>query len=144
MKFRLLDGRVLGGLAAVVAVAAVATSIWLNPPSAIRAREVDQRRLQNLDQTVSAINTYFNVHHALPPELKALEGDDNRLPQISWHDPETKRPYDYEITGETTYRLCAVFARASEEGDNPYYLSEAKHKAGRDCFQKTAPPPAKP
>ena len=144
MKKRLSIGQLLAGLAAVVAVAAVATSIWLNPPSEFRARALDQKRLGNLRQTENAVKIYYTLHQNLPPDLKALDSEDNRLAQVNWHDPETQQPFEYAITGKETYRLCAVFSRHSERDDNPYDMLARKHSAGRDCFQYSVSPPATP
>jgi type II secretory pathway pseudopilin PulG len=141
MKLRFSDGRLLAGLAAVVAIAAVAASIWLNPPSVVRARALDQKRLQYLGTTESAIKSYYDVHHALPSDLKALDGDNNPWAN-NWHDPETQQPFGYEIVNQTSYRLCAVFARHSEKDDSPYDPSPKKHGAGRDCFQNSVTPVA--
>jgi len=137
VKLNFGGGRLLGGLAAVVAVAAVATSISLNPPSEMRARRLDEVRLQNLNQTENAIQMYYGAHHALPVELKALENDDHLHMEVHWHDPETQQPFEYAITGESSYRLCAVFSRSSDQSDNSVGVSFGKHKAGRDCFEKT-------
>jgi hypothetical protein len=142
MKLQFSNGMLLAGLAAVVAVAAVAASIWLNPPSEIRARALDQKRLGNLGQTDNAIKTYYTIHHNLPADLRALDSEDNRLAQANWHDPETQQPFEYEITGEKSYRLCAVFSRHSEKNDNPYDMLAKKHSAGRDCFEYSISTPA--
>jgi type II secretory pathway pseudopilin PulG len=144
MKLNLGDGRLLAVLAAIVAIAAVATSIWLNPPSEIRARTLDQQRLQNLAQTENAINLYYNLHQALPSDLQAL--DREGMTQTIWHDPETQRPFEYEILSESSFRLCAVFSRPSDTSDgknNPYGYSFRTHSAGRDCFQQTLGPHGK-
>jgi len=140
MKLPFGNGKLLAGLAAVVAIAAVGYSIWLNPPSENRARALDQKRLGNLAQTEIAIEAYYTIHHALPADLKALDGKDNRLMPPNWRDPETQRPFDYEIVDQTSYRLCAVFARQSEKGDNPYVSMQKQHNAGRDCFQYNVVP----
>jgi hypothetical protein len=142
MKLPFGNGKLLAILAGIVAAAAVATSIWLNPPSEIRARNLDQQRLGNLGQTENAIKTYYDIHRSLPLDLRALDSEDNRLVQANWHDPETKRPFEYEIMGEKSYRLCAVFARHSEKGDSPYEVFPRQHSAGRDCFQYNVTPPA--
>jgi type II secretory pathway pseudopilin PulG len=141
MNLHFRDGRLLAVLAAIVAAAAVAASIWLNPPSEVRARSLDQQRLQNLAQTDSAIKIYYNSHRTLPAALSAL--DSEGMMQTKWHDPETQRPYDYEVLSETSYRLCAVFSRASRTSDsesNPYVSSLKKHSVGRDCFEQSVGP----
>ncbi len=143
MKLHFRDGKLLAVLAAIVAAAAVATSIWLNPPSEIRARALDQARLRGLKSTEDAIKTYYDAHRALPVELQVLENENNHLVLANWHDPETQRPYEYNILSETSYRLCAVFSRSSDKSDrenNLYDYSFKKHSAGRDCFQQSVSP----
>src|ERR1700689_1195331 len=97
-------GKVLSILAALVAVAAVTTSIWLNPPSENRARSLDQKRLQGLKLTEDAIIKYYDIHHALPAGLKALDSEKNQPIQANWNDPETHQPLEYQIIGGQSYR----------------------------------------
>lgn len=133
MNLQANNGKVLAILAALVAVAAVSTSIWLDPPSENRARALDQKRLDGLELTETAISKYFDVHHALPADLRALDSKTNQPIQANWHDPETHQPLEYQIIGEQSYRLCAKFARNSDWQDPEAYLFK-KHSAGRDCF----------
>jgi hypothetical protein len=45
-------------------------------------------------------------------------------------------PYEYEITGSETFRLCATFQRSSaEQGRGADFWS---HDAGRQCFRFAA------
>jgi hypothetical protein len=132
-------GRLLAWLAAIVAISAVATSIWLHPPSEMRARRLDEVRMQSLSQTETAIHSYYTIHHALPAELKALDSEENHHREVKWHDPETNRPFEYAVTGETTYRLCVIFARSSDQSDLLIGPS-GTHSAGRDCYQKNVTP----
>jgi type II secretory pathway pseudopilin PulG len=136
VRFNFRDGKLLAVLAAIVAVAAVATSLWLNPPSLARERRMDTVRMQGLYQTEMAIQSYYEGHRALPTELKALDSDNEHHRELDWHDPETKQPFEYAVAGETSYRLCAVFSQGSDQHD-PYIGFDGTHKAGRDCFQKT-------
>jgi hypothetical protein len=135
MKLHLGNGKLLAILGAIVAVAAVSTSIWLNPPSEVRARAFDQVRLSDLQHVEFAIKKYVDLHHALPVDLKALEGENGLLTQQNWHDPVTKQPFEYEIISENSYRLCANFARNSEKTENVYDYQFKNHGAGRVCFQ---------
>lgn len=134
MSFQSNIGKMLSILAALVAVAAVSTSIWLNPPSDNRARSFDQKRLGGLKITEDAICKYFDIHHALPADLKALDSEKNQPIQANWEDPETHQPLEYKITGKQSYSLCAKFALSSEWQD-PQDFSFKKHTAGRDCFE---------
>jgi len=142
MNLRANSGKVLSILAALVAVAAVATSIWLNPPSENRARSLDQKRLDGLKRTENAISKYYDIHHALPADLKALDSERNQPIQANWHDPETQQPLEYEIRGEKSYSLCASFARNSD-WLNPADYNFKKHGAGRDCFEYNVGLPVK-
>jgi hypothetical protein len=127
------SGKVLSLLVALVAVAAVSTSIWLNPPSETKARSLDRERLDGLRTTAFAIKRYFDVQHALPANLKALDNERNQPIQANWHDPETHQPIEYEIIGLQTYRLCATFDRNSD-WQRPGDYDFKKHSAGHDCF----------
>jgi len=67
-------------------------------------------------------------------------------------DPDSDAPYEYNVKGDLTFELCAVFARAYEGDDlsvryvepvptNGKGLNEAwKHDAGRFCFERTIDP----
>jgi hypothetical protein len=142
MNLRANSGKVLSILAALVAIAAVTTSIWLNPPSENRARSLDQKRLEGLKCTENAIDKYYDVHHALPADLKALDSEKNQPIQANWHDPETQQPLEYEIKGEKSYSLCVRFARNSDWQNTAEYDFK-KHSAGRDCFEYDVGPPVK-
>jgi hypothetical protein len=141
MKLHFGRGTFLAVFAAIVAAAAVSISIWLNSPSEMRARRLDHARLEGLNQTQNAIMIYYGANHTLPVELKALENDDHLHMEVHWHDPETQQPFEYAITGESYYRLCAVFSRNSDRSDDSVGVSFGKHKAARDCFEKTVARP---
>ena len=132
-------GRLLAWIAAIVAIAAVAASIWIHPPSEARARRFDEVRMQNLNQTETAIHSYYSFHQALPSDLKTLDGEENHHQEVKWHDPETGQPFEYAVTGENTYRLCAIFARSADQSD-PFIGMNRAHGAGRDCFQMKVTP----
>jgi len=134
MNLQVNSGTILSAVAALVAVAAVSTSIWLNPPSDNRDRALDLERLDGLRLTRNAISRYFDIHHTLPADLKVLDSEKNQPIQADWHDPETHQPLEYEIIGAQSYRLCAKFARNSDWQNSEEY-SFKKHSAGRDCFE---------
>jgi hypothetical protein len=142
MNLQAISGKTLSILAAIVAVAAVATSIWLNPPSENRARLLDDKRVQGLERTNNAVCRYYDNHDALPADLKVLDGETNQSIQAIWHDPETHEPVEYQITGARSFRLCAKFARSSDRHDSEAYDFK-EHGAGRDCFDYTVGLPKK-
>lgn len=135
MKLNFSGGKILAILAAIVAAAAVAASIWLNPPSENRARSLDQERLKGLNSAEFAIKSYADLHHALPANLQLLESENGLLTPSIWHDPVTNQPYEYVIINENSYRLCANFSRNSDKAENGYSYQFKNHGAGHVCFQ---------
>ena len=131
MKPRMNTGKLLAIGAAFTVVLTVAISIWLDPPADNRARAMDGERVNRLQFARSAIADYFVQHKALPSNIDALESYRGPLGNKIWHDPVTGQTFEYEITGEKSYRLCVNFERKAENGVS-YYFTD--HKAGRDCF----------
>ncbi len=129
-------GRLLAIAGAIAAVAAVSVSIYLNPPSAVKAHALDQERLQGLQQIDSAIKAYYRRHQVLPDGLDAVESKNGLSARPNWNDPVTHQPYEYDVLSKTSYRLCADFSADSESQENPYAFSFRKHHKGHDCFQQ--------
>jgi hypothetical protein len=129
-------GRFLAIAGAIAAVTAVCASIYLNPPSAVKARELDQNRLRSLQQIDMAIKAYYHNHQVLPDRLDAVENKDGLSARSDWKDPVTQRPYEYGVIGKTNYRLCADFSADSEGDEDPYAPAFRKHHKGHDCFQE--------
>jgi hypothetical protein len=131
------QGRVLlgVGIAAVVA-AVVAGLVVAGPPAKGRMQRLDRGRADDLRSIAASIDTFWRGHERLPDSLGELVADPRA--QVSTRDPESERPYEYRITGEDSYELCAVFALASVT-DNPADDAFWLHGAGRHCFSLVAP-----
>ena len=129
-------GRLLAIAGAIAAVAAVSVSIYLNPPSMVKAHALDLQRMQGLQEINNAVKTHYRNHQALPERLDAIENTDGLSERSNWSDPVTHRPYEYDVMGKTTYRLCADFAADSEQEENSYIYAFRKHRKGHDCFQQ--------
>lgn len=126
--------------AGIVVVATIATGIFvMGSPSAQRDQAMDQRRVRDLARIGEAIDSYADLHDTLPPTLATLAGQPGR--RLSIADPVDGSVYAYEILGNRTYRVCAVFAtdtakapKAAEPwGDDRWF-----HGTGRQCFQRKA------
>jgi len=136
-----LFGKLLAIAGAIAAIAAVCVSIYLNPPSAVKAHALDQKRLQSLQQIDSVIRDYYRNHQALPDRLEVVENKNGLSSVTNFSDPVTHRPYEYDVLSKTTYRLCAEFSADSEKEEEPYYGSNFReHHKGHDCFQEDANP----
>lgn len=128
-------GKSLAIVGAIVAIAAVCVSVYLNPPSAVKAHALDQKRLQDLQQIDSAVKAYYGNHHVLPVRLDVVESEDGLSLHSNWRDPVTHLPYEYDVMSKTTYQLCADFSADSEKEEDANYFAFRKHRMGRDCFQ---------
>ena len=117
-------------------------------PAEQRQLQFDQRRTSDLQQLASAIDTYWTQKDALPKGFDDLKNQSFTYIQ-SVRDPETGESYEYYVTGEKTYELCAVFATDSARYEMktktpfPFSTEQWNHAKGRACFarevQSTSP-----
>lgn len=129
-------GKPLAIAGAIAAIVSVSYSIYLNPPSVVKAHSLDQQRLQSLQQIDFAIKTYYRNHQALPDRLDAVENRNGLSERSNWKDPVTQQPYQYDVMSKTLYRLCADFSADSEKQEGPYLGAFRSHHKGHDCFQQ--------
>jgi len=129
-------GRVLitGAIAAVVA-ALVAGIIAVGPPSRARERKLDALRVEDLAALERQIGNFARVHSSLPQDLASLANEPGY--SIPRSDPQSGRPYEYQVLSSDRYRLCARFATPSvrESIENAYPPGDTwSHSAGDQCF----------
>ncbi|HTA73238.1 MAG TPA: hypothetical protein VK733_03145 [Gemmatimonadaceae bacterium] len=123
---------VLAIVAIVVVAATVTAGLFVaGGPGVARAHRLDERRTQDLDVLVGAIQRHYNRHRALPPSLDTLRVEHEMLDVPV--DPETRAPYRYEVTGPAAYRLCATFHTRSDE---TFGRSSWAHDSGSVCFDR--------
>lgn len=125
-------------VSAVVVSAVIAAITILGPPSVQRQRKMDQVRVQNLTYIGLSVNGYFVRHKALPHDLDGLAKEPGY--KIVQSDPDTGKPYGYQILSPTSYRLCADFtadsATDSPDSYNAYENVTWAHGRGRQCFDR--------
>src|SRR5690606_26750206 len=90
---------------------------------------LDERRLQDLDTIRAAVNGYWRQSGRLPGSL-----DEARPGLLAFADPVSGEPYEYRVTGEQTYELCATYDRAYTPEEPQLALRFWPHPAGRHCF----------
>lgn len=117
----------------VVLASVVAALLVMDPPSRQRAERLDQLRTGHLQLLSQRIDDHALVHDRLPERLAVVATG----PGPDVVDPETGQPYEYEVTGERSYRLCATFATESEALE-PMGPDAWRHAAGRHCFDRQA------
>jgi len=135
------------GIATTIAVgAAVAWGFFVvGSPANRRAARFDEQRLEDLRTIAREIERLVvdpedkkKLKQPLPQTLaEAASRAQNE--RVNPRDPETGEPYEYRVTGETTYELCATFAQARDWDALVFW----NHPAGRHCFRINVidPPP---
>jgi len=132
----------------------VASIVWgfsvLGSPQTQRLLKYDQQKVNDLQTINSQIQNYFYSSKVLPKTLDEIISTGNFYGNII--DTQTKKPYEYEKTGDKTYSLCAEFNKTSNNAvatDNGVTYPPEKilylyggtlwtHPAGKYCFTMTA------
>ncbi len=127
--------QVFFGVAIVAVLAAVVGGVLLmGSPSEQRQRQLDRRRVDDLQKIAAAIDVYRTRQQRLPASLDDLGQAPGRGP--SFRDPATGLAYEYRVRGDSAYELCASFGRNSaEEGARTDFWS---HGVGTQCYQLEA------
>ena len=102
----------------------------VDSPKKTRMKLWDQRREYDLTSLSAQINADYSKNKTLPLDLKGSEFS-------SITDPETKKPYEYQLVSPTEYQICATFSLPAQSQE--YYAGAEdwfKHKAGHECFDK--------
>jgi hypothetical protein len=114
----------------------IGTFFIIESPMTSRLRAFDQTRVYNLSEVKYAIDDYYREYGKLPADLKELNVTRGNLPM---NDPKTGQSYQYEISGNESYKLCADFDSANK-GDQADYSypgnNEFLHDAGHVCFDR--------
>lgn len=145
--------RVVAGLGIITILAGF---FVIGSPFELREKRFDQERVRDLQMLQQQILTHWETTGDLPQDLSSLE-DEIRGISIP-EDPETGEPYQYNVTGETSFELCATFNRASEtEAESRYHPVSPRspleptpsntfweHKSGDVCFERTIDPERHP
>jgi len=118
-------------------VVVVAYGLYLTgSPEYQRQVRFDERRVEDLQQISRAISSYHDQAGRLPNSLEALEPLDLYVSSIM--DPKTGELYEYIITGQLSYDICAVFESDSSFAQPQRFpgLETWEYEAGRQCFSR--------
>ena len=129
---KLSSGHILLGLGITTAVVAVIAGVIVaGSPGEGRMQRLDGIRAGDLRSISMSIDAFWLRQERLPDSLGELVADPRA--QVSIEDPETEEAYEYQVLGEDSYELCAVFALASIT-DNRARDAFWLHDAGRYCY----------
>ncbi|MGH9370406.1 MAG: DUF5671 domain-containing protein [Vicinamibacterales bacterium] len=117
---------------ASVGVVVVAALFMIGSPSEERARRLDARRIADLRRISGSADLYLGRQGRLPASLEDLSREGGSM--VDGRDPDG-RSYEYRVTGERSYELCATFQRDSSERLRAVAGDFWSHGTGRRCFQ---------
>lgn len=131
-------GRWLAIAASAVAIATVVTAMLvMGSPGSQRESRLDRKREHDLRRIAIVIDAVTVAGKPLPTDLDSLAREPGR--RLSIADPVTDAPYVYEITGDGSYRLCAVFTTdTAQESRMARIDQDWLHGAGKHCFDRKA------
>lgn len=125
------------GVVGITSVAIFAGFFVAGSPQKERMRRFDDRRVSDLQTIQFEIANYWQAKSALPESLDQLRDDIRGF--IPPSDPESGEPYNYRITGDMSFELCAAFNRPLPA--QPFGFEENwLHDEGRTCFSRTIDP----
>ncbi|MFA6273033.1 MAG: DUF5671 domain-containing protein [Candidatus Paceibacterota bacterium] len=144
--------------AIVVLVSIIGGFLIMGTPGEARAQRFDDQRVSDLQNIQWQMVNFWQLKQKLPATLAELEDPISgfRIPV----DPDTNTTYEYSVTGQTSFSLCATFSRdnvgevAKLTGRTiaPVSVPETlpvkiggladnwEHAAGKVCFTRTIDP----
>lgn len=140
-------------LAWVLSFVVLASIVWgffiIGTPAEQRERRFDEQRTSDLQMLQNQIISYWVKKEALPQSLSSLE--DNISGFIVPKDPGTDQAYEYAVTDELSFELCADFKTSTSDfgldgrADKYFYVYDSfqqnwSHEAERTCFSRTIDP----
>jgi len=124
----------------IVAAALVSAFVFVESPRETRNIKYDNDILSKFNRIDSAINDYYATNKKMPENLDVLVGGRFYLDEEILTDRATKKKFDYKITGEKTYELCAEFRTSNKDKEYDYrygyYSKRWKHDAGYQCLSQ--------
>jgi hypothetical protein len=127
----------------LIAATLVGALMQIPNPAQVREQKVDSEMISDLQDIQWRTQDYYQANQALPADLTSLYGE-FAVPTA----PENKPDYVYEVTGDTTFKLCATFNFDSNTVSQNYAADRIMmapgfagnynwdYKAGEWCFER--------
>ena len=152
LKNRLTNSRrnIWRVVAAILVLGSISAGFYvLGTPQSQRMLRYDSQKVSDLQNIQWQIVNYWQQKEILPVSLGELEDPISGF--IIPIDPQTKKSYEYEKTGNLSFDLCADFNRLTQTINNsmariayPEPMGKLgdswQHEAGRKCFSRTIDP----
>jgi len=117
-------------VATVVFLGVVILGFWkTRGPSTQRLIRGDERRLRNIYQLATQINSQYSSHgKELPAELNASQ-------KTQYKDPVSGKPLEYYPRPPSGYTICAAFDTRGPKDEAEGAFAFWTHTAGRKCYE---------
>ncbi|OGY59218.1 MAG: hypothetical protein A3H06_02315 [Candidatus Colwellbacteria bacterium RIFCSPLOWO2_12_FULL_44_13] len=117
----------------IVLAALIVGVIAAGSPGEVRLKKIDEQRINTLQTLQWQVVSYWQNNEKLPKTIEELTAQGKMPP-----DPVTGEPYEYEVTGEKTFKLCATFTTKKLSTQGLYIPQNENwdHKAGYVCFER--------
>ncbi len=127
------------GSLVIVIAALVSAIVFVESPKETRNIKSDNNILKKFNRIDSAINEYYRAEKSLPDGAESLLNGKFYLSEDALRNGATKKKFDYKITGERTYELCADFLTSNKDRESDYRYryydgGRWKHDAGYQCL----------
>jgi len=116
----------VGGAVLAVTLAVAGGLSAIGSPSEARNRRFDATRVAALREISRAIDVHHAKNRRLPENLYYLASNSG----ADVRDPATGEIYQYSVTAERDYELCAAFSAPSESARDDFWW----HGAGTQCY----------
>ena len=133
----------------LTAVIIVAGFVIAGSPQSERLVRFDDQRLSDLQTIQSEVVQYWQAKETIPSSLDSLKNEIRGFtPPV---DPETGTAYEYRVTGNMSFELCATFKTSNKNESGtfgqtrpvavPHGIADNwQHNAERTCFSRTIDP----
>ena len=144
--------KAIGGVVAVLVLVSIISGFFImGSPHSNRLVRIDFEKVQDLQSIQWQIVRFWQEKEVLPQTLSELE--DPLVGFTLSTDPQTGESYGYDVIGERTFELCAVFNRPNRDTERLvrpgldrstifYGFDDAnwQHGEGETCFERTIDP----
>ena len=117
----------------IMTSAFIASFFLIESPTEARNRKLDEKIIQDFDAMRYAIDSYYSKNKTLPQNLEDIKIETINSRDLNF---DNSKEYDYKITGEETYELCANFLSSNLEKTMSYSDTIWKHDKGYQCIKK--------
>lgn len=131
------------GAITLVALTVIGGFFIVGSPKAARDMQMDSQRTNHLQEIQWQIVNYWQRKQTVPKALTDLNDPISSFAVPA--DPVTGEAYEYTAKTNTSFELCATFARSVEVDSAPKFPADYRnqnwsHGEGRVCFERTIDP----